>query len=376
MRRLVALVQPPGRRFVEELQRAWDHGDAVLPVDTRLPAAMVSRLLDEIGVHAVVDANGHRVERTVGGGRGDARPVEDGDALVVATSGTTGAPKGVVLTHEAVRASALATSARLGIDPDRHRWLCCLPVAHVGGLSVITRALHTGTPLEVHAGFDAAAVTDAAARGATHTSLVTAALRRIDPFVFERILLGGAAPPADVPGNCTLTYGMTETGSGIWYDDAPLDGVEVDVRDGEIFVRGPMLLRAYRRAGADVDPKAPDGWLATGDGGERRAGGGLVVHGRRSSVIVSGGEKVWPEAVERVLAEHPAVADVLVRGEPHREWGHEVVAHVVPVDPTAPPTLEELRDFGRDRLPPYALPRTLRLVDALARTALGKLRRG
>jgi O-succinylbenzoic acid--CoA ligase len=376
MRRLVALVQPPGPRFVEALQRAWDHGDAVLPVDTRLPDHLVAQLLDEIGAHVVVDASGDHSTRHATGGHGEPRPVEDGDALVVATSGTTGAPKGVVLTHDAVRASALATSARLGIDPERHRWLCCLPVAHVGGLSVITRSLHTGTPVEVHPGFDAAAVTDAATRGATHTSLVTAALVRIDPSVFERILLGGAAPPAEVPANCTLTYGMTETGSGIWYDDAPLDGVEVDVRDGEIFVRGPMLLRAYRRCGADVDPKSPDGWLATGDGGERTAGGGLVVHGRRSTVIVTGGEKVWPETVERVLADHPGVADVLVRGEPHPEWGHQVVACVVPADASAPPTLEALRDFCRDALPPYALPRSLDLVDALARTALGKLRRG
>jgi O-succinylbenzoic acid--CoA ligase len=374
MRRLLALVQPPGPRFVEELQRAWDHGDAVLPVDTRLPDALVTRLLDEVGVHAVIDADGERVERDAPD-RGGARPVEDGDALVVATSGTTGVPKGVVLTHDAVRASALATSARLGVDPARHRWLCCLPVAHVGGLSVITRALHTGTPLEVHPGFDATAVTHAAARGATHTSLVTAALVRIDPFVFERILLGGAAPPADVPANCTRTYGMTETGSGIWYDDAPLDGVEVEVRDGEIFVRGPMLLRAYRRAEADVDPRSPDGWLATGDGGALTADGRLVVHGRQGSVIVSGGEKVWPEAVERVLAEHPGVADVLVRGEPHPEWGHEVVACIVPVDRASPPTVAELRDFGREHLPPYALPRSVRLIDSLARTALGKLRR-
>src|SRR5690606_25817676 len=101
--------------------------------------------------------------------------------LVVATSGTTGEPKGAVLTHAAVVASAEATSARLGVDPAHHRWLACLPLAHVGGLSVVTRAIVTGTPVEVHDGFDAAAVADAARRGATHVSLVATALSRIDP---------------------------------------------------------------------------------------------------------------------------------------------------------------------------------------------------
>ncbi len=369
MPRLVALAMPAGTRFVDELQRAWGRGDAVLPVDVRLPRSTATVLIEALDADTVIDEAGERLQR-----RG-ARPTEVGDALVVATSGTTGEPKGVVLTHDAVRASAMATSARLGIDPARHRWLCCLPVAHIGGLSVITRALHTGTALEVHPGFDAGAVRDAAARGATHTSLVTATLTRFDPTVFERILLGGAARPAYVPANCVVTYGMTETGSGIWYDDAALDGIEVDVRDGEIVVRGPTLLRAYRRADADVDPLDSAGWFATGDAGERTPDGGLVVHGRRGDVIVTGGEKVWPETVERVLATHPAVADVLVHGRPHPEWGHEVVARVVPVDASTPPSTADLRAFARDRLAPYALPRDVELVDALDRTATGKLRR-
>jgi O-succinylbenzoic acid--CoA ligase len=369
MRALVALVMPAGPAFVTELRRAWDDGDAVLPVDVRLPGAERDRLIEVIGPSVVVDERGARTTRA------GARPVEPGDALVVATSGTTGTPKGVVLTHDAVRASAVATTARLGIDPHRHRWLCCLPVAHVGGLSVITRALLTQTPLEVHAGFDAAAVTDAARAGATHTSLVTAALARIDASRFERILLGGAAAPAHVPPNCTLTYGMTETGSGIWYDDRALDGVEIDIRHGEIHVRAPMLLRAYRTAAADTDPKSADGWFATGDAGERTPDGGLVVHGRGSQVIVTGGEKVWPERVERVLAAHPAVADVLVTRRDDPAWGHVVVARVVLAADADALDLDELRDFARDVLAPYELPRTIEIVPSLERTALGKLRR-
>src|SRR5436309_14612391 len=137
-------------------------------------------------------------------------PVDDGDAVVVATSGTSGEPKGVVLTHDALRASAVATSARLGVDPTHDRWLACLPLAHVGGLSVITRALATGTPVTVPGGFDAAAV-DTAARdeGATLVSLVATALRRIDAGRFRVIVLGGSAPPRQLPDNVVTTYGMT-----------------------------------------------------------------------------------------------------------------------------------------------------------------------
>jgi O-succinylbenzoic acid--CoA ligase len=364
VQRLVALALPAGTRFVDELQRAWDDGDAVLPIDTRLPPAAVSALLDELAPAVVVDANGDRVTRA------DAIPVERCDALVMATSGTTGRPKGVVLTHSSIEASSKASSARLEIDPARHRWLACLPVAHIGGLSVIARALHTGTRLDTLPSFDADAVVAAAARGCTHVSLVPTALARIDAGRFERILLGGSRPPDVVPPNCVVTYGMTETASGIWYDDRPLDGVEIEVRDGEIRVRGPVLLRCYRDG---TDPKTTDGWLPTGDAGELDEHGRLLVHGRRGDMIISGGENVWPASVEAVLERHPSVAEVLVVGRADPEWGQAVSALVVPRDD--PPTVEELRAFARDHLPPYALPRRVELVRSLPRTALGKLRR-
>ena len=372
MRRLVALVMPASRRFVDELRRAWDDGDAVLPVDVRLPPALVERLLRDLGAAEVVDERGNRARLDHG------RPVEEGDALVMATSGTTGDPKGVVLTHAAIEASSRATSARLGVDPARHRWLACLPVAHIGGLAVVLRALHTGTPLDLLPAFDPDAVEAAAKDGATHVSLVPTALRRIDASLFTRIVLGGSRPPAQLPPNCTVTYGMTETASGIWYDDRPLDGVEVEVRaagsgcDGEIFVRGPMLLRCYRDG---TDPKTADGWLPTGDIGSMTSDGRLVVHGRRGEMIVTGGENVWPNAVEAVLARHDDVADVLVTAEPDDEWGQLVTAVVVPRDRSAPPSVDALRAFAREHLPPYALPRRVRHVDSLPRTALGKLRR-
>lgn len=354
MHRLTALEARGGPGFVDELRRAWDAGDAVLPVDPRLARPAATRLV------AAMDVG---------------RPVEPGDALVVATSGTTGEPKGAVLTHEAVRASAAATSARLGIDPTVDRWLACLPLAHVGGLGVVTRALLTGTPLEVHDGFEAARVEEAATRrGATLVSLVATALRRVDAALFRTVVLGGAAAPPVLPANVVTTYGMTETGGGVVYDSVPLDGVGVRVDDaGGLELRGPMLLRTYRDGTVPLDA---DGWFATGDRGLfDPATGHVTVLGRARDLIISGGENVWPAAVEAVLAAHPKVAEVAVVGRADEEWGERVVAVVVAADPDEPPTLDELRDAVKARLAPFAAPRELQLVTELPRTSLGKVRR-
>ena len=365
MAELVALMGPGGPEWVARLQQVWDAGDAVLPVDPRLPAVARDRLLEVVAPTSVVDESGRRTLRHQG------REVEPGDALVMATSGTTGDPKGVVLTHAAVEASARATTAHLGIDPGHHRWLACLPLSHVGGLSVVTRALITGTPYEVHPGFDAAAVERAAGRGATHVSLVATALRRIDPSLFTTIVLGGAAPPPDRPSNCVATYGMTETGSGVVYDGTPLAGVDLRVVDGQIHVRGPMLLRAYRDGSVPLDP---DGWFRTGDLGELDpATGRLTVHGRAGDLIITGGENVWPAPIEQAIASHPLVAEVAVVGRPDAEWGQRVVAVVVPVDVDEPPSLDDVRGWVKDRLPAFAAPRQLVVVEALPTTSLGKV---
>jgi O-succinylbenzoic acid--CoA ligase len=124
---------------------------------------------------------------------------------------------------------------------DDDHWCACLPLAHVGGLSVVTRALHTGTDLTVLPSFDPDAVMRS---GATLVSLVPTALRRIDPTTFRTIVLGGARAPTDRPPNAVTTYGLTETGSGVVYDGVALDGVDVSIDDrGEIWLRGPMLMR-------------------------------------------------------------------------------------------------------------------------------------
>lgn len=364
MRRLVVLDFPGGTRFVDELRRVWDDGDAAFVLDQRLPRAAAQRVVDAISPSVIRSEQGE--EHLAHG-----LPVESDDALVIATSGTSGEPKGVVLTHSAIQASARATSARIGTRDDDH-WLACLPVAHVGGVSVITRALHLGTRLTVLPAFDAEA---ALSSGATLASLVPTALARLDASRFRVLLVGGARAPKDLPPNVLTTYGMTETGSGVVYNGVALEGVEVRIDDEDIIhVRGPMLLRTYRNG---IDPKDPDGWFPTGDAGEwDRSSNGrrLVVHGRRGDMINTGGEKVWPDAVEQALASHPGISEVAVVGLEDPEWGQRVVAVVVPASGSLP-TLDAIRATVKATLPAYCAPRQVVLAESIPRTALGKIRR-
>jgi O-succinylbenzoic acid--CoA ligase len=156
------------------------------------------------------------------------------------------------------------------------------------------------------------------------------------------------------------------------YDGRPLDGVEVRVQsDGEIYVRGPMLLRCYRDG---TDPLV-DGWFPTGDLGKVDDDGSLQVFGRRADMIITGGENVWPAAVEAVLSAHPAVADIAIAGEPDPEWGQRVVAWIVAADAGNPPTLASIRSMAADSLPMYMAPKEIRVVQSLPITSSGKVRR-
>jgi O-succinylbenzoic acid--CoA ligase len=362
---LVAIDLPGGPGFVDALVRTWEAGHAVAPLDRRLAPPARRALLEVLRPACVVTEDGRERRR-------DGQEVADGDALVLATSGSTGQPKGVVLTHAAVAASARATSARLGAQPDRHRWLACLPLNHIGGLSVVARALVTGTPVQVLDGFDAAAV-KAAAGPDVLVSLVPSALARVGAAAFYKVVLGGSAPPPSLPSNVVTTYGLTETGSGLVYDGVPLDGAEVSISAaGEVLVRGPMLMRAYRDGTVPFDA---DGWFPTGDGGVVGAAGKLQVSGRLSEMIITGGENVWPVAVERILRQHPGVTEVAVSSRPDPEWGERVVAWVVPDPQTGPPSLDDLRALVREQLAAFAAPRELVLVPSLPKTSIGKLRR-
>lgn len=359
---------PAGPDFVSALQRVWDSGDAVFPLDQRLPAAEAAVVRSVVRPTAVVEADGER--RSLD----DGRPLEPGDALVVATSGTTGLPKAVIHTHASIRASSEATSAALEVDPRTDRWLGCLPPAHIGGLAVIMRALHTGTPLTVLERFTPE-LADAAARdGATLVSLVTRALNQVDLDGFRTILIGGAAPPPDLPPHVIATYGMTETGSGCVYGGYPLDGVELRAAStGEIEIRAELLLRAYRTGDGDVDPLVDGGWFPTGDLGRIDPDGRLWIDGRAGDMIITGGENVWPSRIEAALTEHPSIAEAAVVGRPDPDWGQIVVACVT-VDGPAP-SLDEVREWVRRDLPVWHAPKELIVLDELPKTALGKVRR-
>lgn len=373
MGRLIALDLPGGEPFVRALTRAWDEGDAVLPIDRRLPPAARDELLRTARPHVVHDESGRHVLDA------GAPPVEDGDALAIATSGTTGAPKVIVHTRDGLDAHARAVHRHLGVD-DSDRWLAVLPLAHIGGLGVVVRSVLTGTPVTVLDGFDADRVAEAPRRlGSTLVSLVPTALDRIDPEPYRWVVLGGSADPVTRPPNVVRTYGSTETGGGIVYGDRALDGVELRVDSaGRLAVRGPMLARGIRRPDGTVTPIVDsEGWFDTGDLGALEPGPDgtprLTVHGRSDDLIISGGQNVWPEAVERVIRTIGGVTDVAVFGEPDPEWGERVVAAIVPDGPG--PTLETVRSRVRAELPAYAAPRELRVVGSLPRTALGKVRR-
>lgn len=359
---LVALRWSFGAGFVRELERLWDEGAAVLPLSPTLPDPEVARILDLARPAAIVEPSG--TTRLAG-----ARPARG--VLCLRTAGSTGTPKLVELSRDALEASARMTAARL--DAAGARWLCCLPLDHVAGIMTVVRSRLFGAEPVVLDRFDPAAIERADAEA---VSLVPTMLRRLldlgaDLARFEWILLGGAVVPPSLleraPG-VVRTYGMTETCGGVVYDGAPLDGVEVAVEGGSVKLRTPTIMEGYRGG-----PAFDGGWFTTGDLGEWD-GARLRVTGRADDVIVTGGENVSPEEVEALLSTHPTVADVAVAGRDDAEWGRRVVAYVVPVA-GATPALEDLRSHVKARAAAYKAPRELVLVDSLPRLASGKVDR-
>ena len=366
MARLVALDMPASKTFVDLVQRAWSNGDAILPIDQRLRPSGKKMLLDTMAPSEVIDASFTASSLPNG------RPMQDGDALVIASSGSTGAPKGIIHTHSSLLAGAQASAARLQLTSDDH-WLVCIPVSHVGGFSVISRAMHTGAALTLHPAFDATAVEQALKSGVTHTSLVATALSRIDTSLFRTILLGGSSAPDNLPSNVITTYGMTETGGGVVYNGLPLDNVEIKIVEGEILLRCPMLMRAYRD---DQTTSLEDDWYATNDIGEIDNNGKLSVYGRQTDMIITGGENVWPSVVEHSMSSHPMIDQVVVRGTPDTTWGQRVVAYVVLNDSahtSDASLLSDLRDHVKQSLPAFYAPQQIVVLAGIPRTSLGKV---
>ena len=369
--RLLALDLPAGAELVGALEDAWASGDAVMVVDQRLSAEARHDLIDIVRPHGVVGPHRWPLDWE------QLPELRDGDALVVPSSGSTGAPKMVVHTRAGLQAHAVAVHERLDVDPARDRWLACLPLAHLGGLGVVVRSLVTGVGLDLMDGFDADAVSGAPGRlGSTLVSVVPTVLDRIDVGRFRHVVVGGAADDVARPANVVRTYGLTETGGGVVYDGRPIGDIEVEVDgSGMIRLRGSTLARGVRAPNGDITALVDgDGWMTTGDRG-RWSGDRLVVDGRADDLIITGGENVWPGPVESALAAHPEVADVAVMGKVDPRWGQRVVAVVVARDPARPPTLEDLRDHCSQVLPRWAAPRELLLVPSIARTSLGKVQR-
>ena len=307
----------------------------------------------------------------------------------VLSSGTSGEPKPIELTAANHLWSALASALNLGVERD-DRWLCCMPLNHVGGLTILLRSVIYGTGALIHDGFDVDRVSAALDEGdVSIVSLVSTQLVRLLDAgaaveVPRLLLLGGGPVPGDVleealgrGATVVQTYGLTEACSQVCTlapDEArehagsagrALPGIEVRIEAGEILVRGPIVAPAAL---------APDGWLHTGDLGRLDDSGYLWVEGRRGDLIVSGGENVRPQRVEEAMRTHPGVADVAVAGREDREWGQVVVAFVVGSTGETP-TESDLIAHGRERLAVHEVPKRVEFVEELPRTGSGKLLR-
>ena len=330
-------------------------GPAILPLDAPLPPPRLRQLIDAIAP--------------------DAGVAED-TAVVIATSGSTGEPKGVELSAAALCHSARASLARLGGAAGG--WLCCLPVTHVAGLQVLVRSLLSSSERTVAPTLTAASLSES---GCSYVSVVPTQLVRLldEPggaaalAEFAAVLVGGAATAAGLLGRAraagvraVTTYGMSETCGGCVYDGVPLDGVTVRAgEDGLLRISGPVLMNRYRGC-----PDLGDEFVTSDLGYVRN--GRVVVRGRADDVINTGGHKVVPGEVAAVLESCPGVLEVVVVGRAVPEWGQRVTAVVVPADPADPPSLELLRTHVSERLPRYACPSEVVLTRAIPVLASGK----
>jgi O-succinylbenzoic acid--CoA ligase len=330
----VGIEARPGLDFAVRLHACLLAGARAVPVDPRLGAGERARL-------------------------GDA----PGD-LVVHTSGTTGTPQPVGLTKQDIEANARGTAQALALGDDE-RWLCPLPLSHVGGLMVLLRSAIYATT---------AVLGPADTPNVTLASLVPTQLARLLEVGAKppsrAVLLGGApADPAlltrarDAGWPVAPSYGLTQTCSA-----ATIGEIGDTETSGRAIPGVTVTIAPDQEIVVDVGGRT----VHTGDLGRLDEHGRLIVLGRKTDTIVTGGENVAPTEVEAVLREHPAVADAGVFARPHPEWGEAVIARVVL---RADATPDELRAFAAERLARFKVPKAVELADALPRTESGKLLR-
>jgi len=426
------------------LHAAQALGCALLPLNARLPEIELQRQLSASGVRALV-CDRARVERADALARalgiarlelaitGSGEPRLElasnwGQARIVAkeqcvpdpncallwlfTSGTSGTAKAAELSQRALRASADGHARSIGLRAGE-RWLACMPMFHVGGLSILVRCALAGASAELHDRFDESEVARALASGRSAlVSLVPAMLARLldawgerpPPAALRCVLLGGAAAPGALLARAAAlgfpvapTYGLTEAASQVATRPASerreplgarmhaLPGTELRIADesgaalpagaeGEICVRGPTLMTRYVGDAAATARALRNGWLHTGDIGRLDAESGLEVLDRRTDLIVSGGENVYPARIESALLEHAAVLDSGVVGRADERFGARPVAFVV-LRPGTHAGDAELRAHCGSRLARFETPAAFHVVDALPRNSSGKLLR-
>ncbi len=384
----VALMLDPGIEYVVLLHALMKLGAVAYPVNTRLPApeleAELARSHPALTVHGTPDLGLTEADLPLLG-------EHDLDALHcrILTSGTSGSPRPVGLTYGNHLWSAVGSAFNLGVEPT-DRWLCCLPLFHVGGLSIVMRSVIYGTAVVVHDGFDVDRVAESLqGDGATLISVVATQLIRlleaeVDLLPLRAVLVGGGPVPEDVleealgrGATVVQTYGLTEAASQVTTlspGDArrrlgsagrSLLTTHLRIQEEEILVQGPTVAPGV----ADQD-----GWLHTGDLGRIDDDGFLYVTGRLGDVIVSGGENVIPSEVEAVLKRHPEVADAAVVGRADREW-QEAVTAVVVLRAGPGPSADDLRAHCASALAGHKVPKRFEFVSELPRTASGKLLR-
>jgi o-succinylbenzoate---CoA ligase len=436
----VAMLLPPSPEAVLLLHAVPRVGAIVVPLHPGRPIPELRRALSAVGRPRLLLAPGEKVDALrqqwpevasvaveevapVGGSPGDVHdpdpadptlrralpePVADTPVAVLLTSGSTGSPRAVPLTHGNLTASAQGAAQRLRLDP-LDVWLATLSPAHVGGLALMHRAAVVGCPVLTRPRFDAQEFLELADQGAfTHASVVPTMLLHLlelrgddaAPRGLRCLLVGGARTPTELLGRAlvrrwpvALTYGLTEATSqvatappelvrrkpGTVGPPLPGVGVALGERDasgtGEILVRGPtvaLLPPGNRTPSVRMDAA---GWLHTGDLGRLDEDGDLWITGRLSDRIVSGGVTVDPAEVEEVLGGHPAVGEVAVVGLSDPEWGERVVAALTARDPGHPPMAAELDAWCRERLGPGKRPRTFRILEGFPRNPNGKVDR-